>query len=318
MKRSAFTLIELLAVISILMLLLALLAPSLDATWSLARATLCRKNLHRIGTGFAVAKTGEVTREGAQANLVMVYPEWEQWPAVPFGTVPDPRLYQCPEGKRSPSKKATLDHLSYVTPSGISVPLSGYQSEWYIARDGKDERGAYREYLIQDDGARDVSRLSWHGWIDSDGLVRVYVAGWLWIMDHIPQTSDFSGAWAPGAGPTTCGDDNRLFLEGEPAFEGSLKDNRGRMFRINVAGATPTNYGINTCANKYAYGSKVLVLVDSEELDVDPEIPEETQELLNKSARHRGRLNFLTGDGAVHIKGPMEISPELHPEMWQP
>jgi len=60
-RRDAFTLVELLVVVSILALLLALLTPTLQRTRELARRSICRSNLHQWTLGctlYARASSG--------------------------------------------------------------------------------------------------------------------------------------------------------------------------------------------------------------------------------------------------------------------
>jgi prepilin-type processing-associated H-X9-DG protein/prepilin-type N-terminal cleavage/methylation domain-containing protein len=50
-SRQAFTITELLVVIAIIVILVALIMPSMGAAKRLAQATVCRSNLHQMGTG---------------------------------------------------------------------------------------------------------------------------------------------------------------------------------------------------------------------------------------------------------------------------
>ncbi len=57
-RRTGFTLIELLVVIAIISLLISILLPSLSAARSRAKASMCRSNLKRLGTGMALYLDG--------------------------------------------------------------------------------------------------------------------------------------------------------------------------------------------------------------------------------------------------------------------
>lgn len=72
--RSAFTLIEMLVVVSLIVLLLALLLPTLHRTKELTRRSLCASNLHQIHSGFMsyamdnTARLPETGRAGSGAG----------------------------------------------------------------------------------------------------------------------------------------------------------------------------------------------------------------------------------------------------------
>ena len=62
--RKAFTLVELLIVVSIIMLLMSILAPSLNTAREAARSAVCRMNLHNLGTGMGMYQSQNASDSG--------------------------------------------------------------------------------------------------------------------------------------------------------------------------------------------------------------------------------------------------------------
>jgi len=310
-RRRAFTLIELLVVVAIIGLLVAIVMPCLSRARSLARAAVCCHNLRQLGTAFHASFSQRISRRDSSAAL---YPTWAQWPGVPMDAVPEQNIYRCPEDDVV-AGLSSLTGVRYLPPSGIEVALSAADSgSWFVSRTGRDDKGAYKEFMIQDDGA--VTGMDWHGWIDTDGLIRIYESGLIWILDSIPLTPDFSGAYPDN--PSSCGDNNRIYMHGKPAFtgDGRINTNRGRQYAL-AGWQGWTNYGLNV----YAAGSTdpaTIVLLDYKQLTADPDNVTDTDDQLHAAARHLGRLNVLRADQSVVTRTPLELSPAITPRSWKP
>ncbi len=335
MKQRAFTLIELLVVIALIALLAIMMMPTLNSTISHYRDTQCRNNLKRISDGFILAShtmtaPGDIsiTAPGA-ANL---FPTGLMWPSVPSNVMKEEHilLFQCPEDEvKQASVSGSLASLEYESPHG-RYPLDTIgEGNCYKSRRGRDAKGPYTEYIMQDDEGTggQYAQMSFTGWIDTDGSARIYDAGQILIFsDMISQTEGCVPAWSNNSGPgwpnrvNTCGNMNNIRYLGEPSLggNGKMQDARGQTFMLPNWGEKMTNYGINTSAYMYGSGAGALVLVDYQESMANPGNPQTTEELLLQSARHFGRVNYLLSGGSVNTATPMAISPRFHQKLWRP
>ncbi|RMD84216.1 MAG: type II secretion system protein [Lentisphaerae bacterium] len=152
MNNRAFTLVELLVVVSIIAILSALLLPALSRARTLARNTVCMNNMKQIGTAAQLYTTDE---DG-------ILPRWrpdsfrDVWPEVLSdylgGTYiyKDPRfndfpLYQCPESGidivHSPpcfSASGWQDHkVSYAMIQCSSISRETYDGTTFFSAIGR-------------------------------------------------------------------------------------------------------------------------------------------------------------------------------------
>ncbi|MCP4250135.1 MAG: prepilin-type N-terminal cleavage/methylation domain-containing protein [bacterium] len=112
-RKSAFTLVELLVVVSIIALLLSILMPSLRSARNQAKAAVCLANMKRLGTGMAVYLNTSGDKfppfrlktdpsDPAPVTYVNHYgrskPRWQWFIADNIGPVIDPRPFTLPFG----------------------------------------------------------------------------------------------------------------------------------------------------------------------------------------------------------------------------
>lgn len=313
MKQNAFTLVELLVVIAIVVLVVAIVTPSLVIARSYARATICRSNLHQLGTAFAVVKVNRP--EGGQPN--MIFPTWGAWPSAAYNAVPCQKIFMCPEcdvvtegGDRDMT--SGLEYRLLTPESTIIVPLSEAGPSKYVnSRRGSDAKGSYTEYVVQDEGNAHFNDLH-------DGLFRIYDSGTIWIIGRVPDEPGYPerriATFSGGADEQNC-----IYLDGRPAFgtNGCLYDYRDQKFQLGLHGNALTNYGLNMYAYVYPVGAQVIVLTDFDRVVANPDYSTELKVGLMAGARHLGKLNVLSGDNAVRTFAPDELNPRVN-KNWNP
>jgi prepilin-type N-terminal cleavage/methylation domain-containing protein len=313
MRPRGFTLVELLVVVAIIALLLAILVPSFGQARSVARAAKCASNLHQCWNAFAASNSQRVRDNGTGLSVGRHYPPATWWPDIPMDVMPDPEAYRCPDDTIFAAAISNLKKLRFKPGEhNILLDMSA-PSDWYIMRKGKDATGPYTEYALQDDDGH-AKNMKWNGWIDTDGLVRVYDSGIIWILSELPPDWPDSGT-TPKTGLSSCKNGNIILLGDKPAFgdNGRVDIYRGQKFRITGWEAN-TNYGMNTYADS-ASSSDTILLLDYKQTMADPLAPD-AESLVEQSARHMGQLNVLSIDGSVQRSRPLQVSPTVSPQWW--
>jgi len=332
MARKGFTLIELLVVLAIIALLATLLGPSLSNIMAMGRSSVCGNNLARLGEAFVLAQ-----QEGSEGDMMagmgrgQLYPRPMAWPSIPKHAVSELEIYKCPE-KDLPEDGGTGDlaKMEYSIHAGKFPMDTVGNGKWYKSRRGSCAEGTYTEYIMQDDPGfgGQYAMMDFNGWLDTDGVIRVYDSGYIFAFSNIPvETADSVPSWAGAGGIgypnriNTCGNKNDILINGEGAFDGNPRPqaNRGKMFKLPFWEDQITNYGISSNAHLYTSGTGSAVLVDyNEGTIVDVDNPVQAERQLVESARHLGKVNYLTAGGSVNSETPLAISPRLLPELWQP
>jgi len=333
MKPKGFTLIELLVVIAIIALLAVIIGPAFSNVMTVGRATICKSNLRRLGEAFGTSSSARLTQEVTKTvarNVKGAYPRAMMWPTIPSDAVSDERIYKCPEDEIVQASVAgSLEFVEYVSPYG-HYPLDTIgNGNCYKSRRGRDAKGPYTEYIMQDDEGTggQYAQMNFNGWIDTDGGARIYDSGFILVFDDlIAQTEGCVPDWSGANGigwpnrMNTCGNRNDIWYMDEPALTGNgrMQDARGNTYQFPNWGLRITNYGINTYAYNYPFGSECIVLADYKETIISIDTPLETEQLLLQSGRHFGDVNYLKGDGSVKTAKPLEISPRLKRGVWVP
>lgn len=137
MKRTAFTLVELLVVVAIIAILAGLLLPALARGTAAARATECRQNLRDLGLGLRMylddsdrypttGGIGVLLRDDAYGWLM--FDDWKETLAPFVGFKADPDTYVALKKLRCPQRVRTDEGLQgngqYALNASGTAPLN--------------------------------------------------------------------------------------------------------------------------------------------------------------------------------------------------
>jgi prepilin-type N-terminal cleavage/methylation domain-containing protein/prepilin-type processing-associated H-X9-DG protein len=303
MKRSAFTLVELLVVISIIVLLASMLVPSYRGARSQARRALCQINLHHIFQGF-----GSHYSQNAQKLVGKVFFP-DDWPSVPAGDVGVDKVFICPEvdTKTLSRSNGVIAGARYINRCrGLDLPFNQApfddRAMFLSAVRGADSLGAYTDFWTNDNSSK------YYEGDGHDGVVRIYEP-----VGSVCKAKIVS---------YTCGEYNCVTYYGKPMFPGSNSptdpndpsygwmgvDSFGRVGRIVDLQSAACSYGINSKANMFAFGDTKVLVLDFDSRLADPAW-DISQALTDAAKRHQSSLNVLFSDGAVRVMGASEIDP---------
>lgn len=308
MRRQAFTLVELLVVISIIAVLVALLVPQLSLARSAGRRAVCAYQLKQIAEGFH----GSANRLSAGKPATQ-FPDPAVYPSVPNDSLKAEPVFLCPED--TPGGFCSLSGWTVTTeygPTGYTQGGSRFTITMEPPSFGCDKRPGpagsdYCDYVFEDGPGIVTNPADW----GYDGTFRVY------NMPDGTRKIELSVA--------NCGQDNRTFWNGQPLYK-QYGDVRISTIPIGtcaiVSGGFYTSYAINAGINRYVVQPNTLVLVD---YDTKETATADTTQNLNDiatrlqvGARHRGQNNVLRADDSVATRGPTELDPRINAELWQP
>ncbi len=296
-KGGAFTLVELLVVVTIIALLVGVLIPSLSAARSLARAAICAGNLHQIYAAFRAAEAGQQAADGRASALP--YPPADKWPGVPANVCDTQEIYICPEEEAtSDANKAGLE---YWTDAAYGLPpgYNGQQGRFVMGFERSGgcqvrESGDYVEYRFDEDWWHHPGAFQSDG---HDGTFRMYTDN--------RDRGVLEMYWQ------NCYEDNQIRHFGALIWIIPETPNHSKFY----FGASITNYGINSEVSRFVVAPDTVVLLDYDRRIADPTNPGELSQRLqsSKTARHLGKVNVLRADGSVRRLHPSTLDPAMNP-----
>ena len=303
MTRRAFTLVELLVVVSIIAMLVALLMPELTASRALARAAICRHNLRQIGTAFDAAGPA-LTDQGKAPTR---YPGPMDWPGNPYEKCPDKGIFLCPEDDPGDFNPISLWTVTTEYTDGLYAnagPRFVIHMEppsWGCDRRPGD---GFVDYAFEDGPGIVTDPASW----GYDGTFRVFT--------QAGQAKKVVLHWR------TCGQDNRTQLGQEPLYPayGDVRLIQIPEGTFRVIGGVYTSYALNTQVGRHEVAPGTVVLLDYDTTEgpiADPQAAGVWSKIV-AGARHRGRNNVLYSDGSIRSSGPSALDPRIDADPWSP
>jgi len=324
----AFTLVELLVVISVIALIVAMLLPSMDQVFEIVYTTICQNHLKELSK----------TMQGGASDSILTIPEGSLWTdaAVQYGSK---ELMVCPK-----------DDVKQMT--ATSESLGDYyilqwhgHSAWYItnlaASFGVGEGLLQDGQLIRDDQIPRVrpqhsgSRPCWckipNNRADNEKLVSITDEGTILVKfetGRITITSIhgcgsdrcWSRHWLMKGDSTNAStalqEDETIMRMGGDDMRTSAQPNPPLKQVINTG--RETSYGINGLIRTRQFGQQQLMFMDAKDVVIDFDEEEWFERI---DARHfvrerrgvkTGKVNFVTVGGSVRTITKTELMDEYN------
>jgi prepilin-type processing-associated H-X9-DG protein/prepilin-type N-terminal cleavage/methylation domain-containing protein len=300
--RRAFTLVELLVVITIIAMLIALLMPAVSGVREAGRKAHCANNLYQIGKAYANrnAKVGSPMAAEGWTGALLPYLEKQ---AV---------MYVCPNATQNTGTAplTTVGSLALTRYPGTTIQIEVQPGPHCRAKNGTFGAGTF-EMLFEYDGSGGdwddtVMRFDSLG----DGKMRITCTE----NDRGPNPTPEKQAQ---------GSFGSVFYD--PSGKEILRVQQGQMpgasaeFRVAVESA---HYGMNNRAERMTGDSHRILVVEYLKLVADVVGVDARDVWMQQVApRHSGALNVLYVDGHVDTRRPRDIDPSvpaIQAELWRP
>ncbi|MCY2932280.1 MAG: prepilin-type N-terminal cleavage/methylation domain-containing protein [Planctomycetota bacterium] len=330
----AFTIVELLVVVAILVILVSFLSPLFLGMSKRATSTRCEANLHQISLAFAKRRVEGNQAATPRAGGSTYFPTSQEWPSVPYGNCKEPGIFACP------SLGESIGQGDLLTPDNVLKQIVYYcrnRGFYIVLNDPKVQGYGHQHVAVLVDGKTiqfavedvdpPVTSIMNQG---DDGAVSI-------TLDTFPAEAKMLDCG--------CGEHNCLLYAGKPMFpqwEGKPADPPAWYDPTSIGGdgwygytgtraaklgqtvpmdGLRCDYGINKSANLMPAGENKAVVMDFDENSVDYEGADINTKLAKAAERHGGTLNVLCGGDAVMNVRPSALNPQITgiaKDWWKP
>ena len=307
-NRFGFTLIELLVVISIIVLLLAILMPSLKAAKEAAYSAMCKSNLNSI------AKTLHL----ASSDMDGSFPTASGW----LGTLSShgPKdLAICPKGQRDTDGLSGGLELLFVRhhthhgdiyDASVAEAFDPSNADLLSFSDPGELRGKNTYTVWEQVGVRHVSETKKEFHLFGMGAISFDIGEVITITDM------------PSVNPNIGGSDHDLILGDE-----LVMNLRGKNYpkavpsSLTLQGGGTASYGMSSVVTDTDPRSGQMMMMDYNKLVIDVDGAgsgdDDFEEYI--APRHLGRVNATLVDGSVDDYAPWQLMPdEDNWHLWEP
>ncbi|MFP4107167.1 MAG: type II secretion system protein [Phycisphaerae bacterium] len=349
----AFTLVELLIVISILTLLATLLIPSFQSVQDVARTTKCKANLYSLGVAYELRGS-----DVAQKTRSLYRPAVENpyvWPWLLGSYLDASDALTCPSDESLEELWDGEDPSDPNFDGFVSAP--GY--EWMCIANSDGQRVSV--YVPMTNTHPVIATLPWGGTgreVDQtrhrvydpkpdQSLVFTCARVKKWLTEGTDMGENFRvdrGGWSHEhqfSFVPIDETDTDVTLEamgwkvqhGEKFLYNGIDGQHGRHYSKNyevkhVNKWTPASYGMNNRAPQLGKGDRRVLLIDYEHVVADVVDAHDhaatdswTHEMDKVKTRHSGKINVLWSDGSVQSMHPDQIDPGVSAnveQQWRP